>query len=151
MKLTAVGQSFPAPSEAIVDPATGVPTPRIGRYLLQALWNRTGGGNGIIPSIALGLAATGNSRADALALEDDWNEVTAVPAGSGVIFPALPPGLPPPVVFNAGASPLNIYMAPGVAIDALAVNAAYVLGAGKMQMFFSWSLTQVRTTQLQIP
>lgn len=151
MKLTAVGQVFPAPPEAIVDPATGAFTPRVGRYLVQGIWQRTGAGDGIIPSIALGLAAAGNGRLSALPLEDDWNEVLVVPGGSGVIFPTLTPGLPPPVVFNGGANPLNIFMAQGVAIDALAVNAPYVLGAGTMQMFWSWSLTQVRTTQLQIP
>lgn len=123
----------------LVDPKTGIPT-QDGIDLLLALYNRTGKGTGIIPVVSPHLAAAGNSQATALALSNDWNYIGTTPGGSGVVLLPLKPGNDMEV-FNGGGSPLNIYPASGYQIDALAVNAPYVLNAGKLRIFQCWTLS----------
>jgi len=146
MKLTAFQQLFPSPLEPMVDPSTGAFT-NSGRYFLQQIWNRTGQGSGVVPSVALGLVATGANQAGALALTDDWNSVDTVGAGTGVRIPALQPGQQI-AIWNTAIPTLNIYPSLGIAIDAVPVNGAYVLAGGKMQIFWVHSLALMRSTQL---
>lgn len=150
MKLAPFPQPFPPPQEVIVDPRTGSFT-HIGRKLSEAVWSRTGGGDGIIPSIATGLVSTGTTQLTALLLTDDWNSVDIVAAGTGVAIPALQPGQQI-LVFNGGGNAMNIFPFVGGNIDGAGVNAAYVLGSLKIQGFMVWTLTQIRSLgALQIP
>ena len=117
------------------------------RIFLQALWNRTGQGTGIPLQVANALAATGSSQATALQLNVDINEVLTVPPGSGVLLLPLQAGQEQQV-FNGDGGNLLVYPASGYSIDALAVNAAYTLAAGKTQIFTAYSPTQLRSRQL---
>jgi hypothetical protein len=151
MNLATFQAPLPGPGDAFVDPKTGILALLTGRKMIEALWNRTGGGDGIIPSIGTGLIATGNSQLTALALTNDWNEVDTVAAGTGVQIPQLSPGQVI-AIFNGGVNPLSVYPFGGGIIDALSVNAAYALAATKLQIFWLWSFTQLRSFgRLQIP
>lgn len=116
------------------------------RYLLIALFNRTGQGTGL-PSVSIGLSAKGTTQADAMILASDWNSIDTVPANSGVIIPVLAVGADC-IVWNAGANALKVYPPVGSQIDALAVNAAYSLSTGKMQWLRCLSSTAMRSMQL---
>src|SRR5215475_6029365 len=107
MKLSTFANPMVTPSEPFVD-RQGVLVPLTAYKLIQSLWNRTGAGDGIVPSIATGLTAAGNSQLTALALTDDWNEVDTVAGGTGVQIPQLSPGQMI-AVFNGGANALAIY------------------------------------------
>jgi len=126
----------------LINPKTGLLTVD-GKYLLLALWNRTGKGSGIVPIVSPPLTATGNSQATALGLVADWNDVETVLAGSGVVMPTLKPGNDI-VVFNGSATALNVYPFSGAAIDAFAVNAPFVLPAGKLRCWQCWGIAQMR-------
>lgn len=125
---------------SFIDPKTGSLT-KVGRYLLLALWNRTGQGTGIVPKVSDPLTATGAAIGDALGLTTDWNFVATVPVGTGVQIMALKPGNDIEV-YNAGANNLNVYPPVAFSIDALAVNQAYVLTPGKLRIFQCWTLSQ---------
>lgn len=116
-------------------------------YLLNTLFNRTGGQSGIPITIATGLAATGASQDAALALSDDWNEVATTPAGSGVQLAAMQPGQSQ-LVFNGGANALKVYPQSGDIINALGADAPFSLAAGKTQIFRVSTQTQIRTVSL---
>lgn len=134
-------QSYPyqyRQSAKLTDPKTGIPSSD-GVDLILALYNRTGQGNGIIPSVSDPLVAAGTTQATALGLAKDWNYVATVAAGSGVIILPLKPGNDIQV-YNAGAHNLNVYPPVGSQIDALAVNAPFVLGAGKLRIFQCWQI-----------
>lgn len=145
--LTAFEAIFPSEPTQLIDPDKGTLV-LSGRNLLRGLWSRTGEGDGIIPSVALGLIATGASSLTALGLLDDWNEVDTVAAGTGVQIPQLQAGQGPCFIFNGGANILRIYPVVGVTIDALGVAIPYQLAAGKMQLFTQWSATKLRSAQL---
>jgi hypothetical protein len=147
MNLALFPNPLPASQDPVVNPATGAMSLVSGRNFFQALWSRTGGGDGIIPSIGAGLTAIGNSQTTALVLKDDWNEVDTVGLATpapGVQIPPLSPGQVI-AIFNGGVNPLNIYPFGGGQIDALGINAAYPLAATKLQIFWVWSLTQLRS------
>lgn len=134
------------PRNPLVDPATGIPTTNYGRAFLLALWNRTGGGTGIVPRVTDilndgTLTAAGVGQADAFGVTDDWNWFGTVAAGSGAIILPLKPGNDIQF-FNGGANPLNVYPPVGYQIDALGVNAPFVLAQSKLRVFECWSLTQ---------
>lgn len=116
-----------------------------GFYLLLALFNRTGKGSGIIPVVILPLTATGIDQGSALQLVNDWNDVEAVPVNSGVVLLPLKPGQDQQVFNGDRANALNVYPPPGVQIDALGVNAPFVLAISKLRIFEFWSLTQIRS------
>lgn len=98
-------------------------------------------------TIATGLTATGTVQGDALVLTHNWNEVTTTPLNSGVVVPNLGAGQGS-TMFNEGANPLKVYPPVGGQIDALGVNAPYVLASIKMQSLFQLTATQWRSTQL---
>jgi hypothetical protein len=141
MSINGFAQNFPQ-GVALIDLTNGQLTSN-GYYLLLALWNRTGGGNGL-PSVSSPLTASGTTQADALALGSDWNDVETVGANSGVLIPQMQPGADI-VVWNGSANPLNVYPFSGAKIDGLGVNVAFSLAASKMRLFQCWSITQLRT------
>ncbi len=120
-------------------------------YLIRALFNRTGMNNGIPFTVGSGLMATGSDQANALALGDDFNEVTG--GGGGVALDALHPGQLQ-LVYNGIGGNLNVYPALSAQIDALAINVPYVLANTKTQIFWCSSLlpnsggSQYRSVQL---
>lgn len=143
MSIQAFNQDFPQPPTPIIDPATGALT-RDGRYLLLALWNRTGKGTGIVPVVSPALVATGASIADALQLTNDWNNLGTVAAGAGCQILPLKPGNDIQV-YNGGANPLAIYPPSALdQIDALGAGAPYSLAAGKLRIFECWAITPVQ-------
>ncbi len=143
MSIQSFNYDFTAEEVAsFIDPKTGALT-KVGRYLLLALWNRTGQGTGIVPKVspAVGqLTAIGSSIGDALGLVTDWNLVGVVAAGTGVQIMPLKPGNDIEV-FNNGSNPLNVYPPTGCQIDAMSVNAPYVLQVGKLRIFQCWTLS----------
>ena len=103
-------------------------------YLLQAIYKRTGNNSGVTWTVGSGLTATGVSQTLALQLNDDYNEVTGG-SGLGVMLHQLQPGQQQ-WVFNGNGGNINVYpIIGGGQIDALLVNAPYVLGNGKTQIF----------------
>jgi hypothetical protein len=130
-------QNFP--QTPVVNPQTGHLTTD-GRLLLTTMWQRQGGGTGIVPVVKQALAATGATQADAHALTADWNDVETTPAGSGVVMPTMKPGNDI-TIRNGGASPLNVYPFPGATIDGATV---FPLAAGATKEFKCWSTTLVR-------
>lgn len=148
MKLTAFDALFPPEPAVIIDPEKGTIARPSGVNLMRALWNRTGQGSGIIPSVALGIVATGASSLTSFGLTDDWNEVDTVPANSGVQIPQLQAGQGFCIIFNGGANTLRIYPIVGVTIDALGAAIPYQLAPNKMQLFSQWSISKLRSAQL---
>ncbi|HLH92069.1 MAG TPA: hypothetical protein VKX28_26855 [Xanthobacteraceae bacterium] len=139
--LQAFQQNFPAPQTSIIGPNGTFTTD--GRYLLLALWNRTGGASGA-PSVGVGLVVQAGTS---FPIVNDWSEFDTVPNGGSVIIPGLKVGASA-VIFNGGANALSVLPQPGSRIDALAVGAGYPLAAGKTQIFSAWSPTQLRSLQL---
>ena len=134
------------PTSPVVD-GGGILT-TIGRNLIQAIWNRTGQASGIPDQVANNLKATGTTQATALQLNDDWNEILSVPAGSGVILMELQPGQEQRVFNGDPAQALKVWPAVGYQIDALGLNQPYSLAHGKTQLFDAYSTTQIRSVQL---
>lgn len=91
--------------------------------------------------------ATGTTQATALAMTTEWIVVTTTPANTGVKLAGFGAGVPSEV-FNRGANPLKVYPPMGSQIDALGVNAPYVLAATKMQLFSQTDVNQFCSAQL---
>jgi len=142
MSFQSFQQNFP--QTALNHPQTGRLTTD-GRLLHTTVWQRTGGGSGIPTVVHTALAATGSTQHDALTLAADWNDVQTTSTGAGVVMPVMKPGNDI-TVRNEGPSPLNVYPFAGAQINALAVNAPFVLAPGTQMEFRCWSTTLVRTT-----
>lgn len=142
MSVNAFGQNFPAPHTKIIDPDDTPSDPWT--QFFQSIWNRTGQGNGIIPSVQTGIAG-GVSLATAFQLTRDWNDVST--SGGYVAIPPLAAGQDI-LVFNSSGGAINVVPPSGMSIDALPVNSAYVLASLKMQIFLVFSSTKIRSMQL---
>ena len=127
----------------LVHPDTGLHTAD-GLQFNLSLFNRTGGSDCIAPTVTPGLIAQCNSQTSALLLGHDWNQIDAVPIGTGVQIPPMKPGLDI-TVFNNGQNPLNVYPFGGAAINNGAINAPSVLAPGQMLKLQCWTTTQLRT------
>jgi hypothetical protein len=132
------------PTSPLVD-SQGIPILGYGRAFFLALFNRTGQGTGIVPIVSDPISATGATIADAFQLENDWNNVTNIPAGTGVAISSalsLQPGNDI-WVMNAGAGDLNVYPPDTkTQIDALGAGGPYVLHPGKLRCFQCWASNQ---------
>jgi hypothetical protein len=137
-------QNFLPPGTMLVNPDGSLTN--AGRFLLQALWNRTGQGTGVPIEVDSAVVAAGTTQADATPLNLDWNEVLTVPANSGVVLLPMQDGQSQ-LVFNGGANGLKVYPSDALEIDALGVNAPYVLAAGKTQVFRQVTTTLLRSIQ----
>lgn len=127
----------------LVNPSNGRYTNDHRNFLLS-LYNRTGGADGIGPTVTNGLIAQGNAQTNALLLGHDWNQVDTVPLGTGVQVPPLKPGNDI-TIFNNGQKTLNVYPMGGAAIDSGAVNAPMALAPGQKLTLQSWTPTQLRS------
>jgi hypothetical protein len=137
-------QALFQPRAQLVD-QNGIPTTSYGTGFINALYQRTGAGTGIVPNVSDPLVATGATLATALGLTTDWNNITGGGAGTGVAIAAalnLQPGNDIWVV-NASGTNKNIFP-PSAAfqIDALGAGAPFVLANGKLRCFQCWSATQ---------
>lgn len=87
-----------------------------------------------------GLAATGSTLADALALTEGINVVETVPAGSGCVLPASPASAAITVV-NGSTEDLFVYPPAGAQIGAGAAGAPVIVGPNQRVLFFTKSAT----------
>ena len=101
-------------------------------WLINALYNRTGGASGNPFTVGAGLTATAGAVGP-LPLTNDYNEVLAG-GGLGVMLYNMQPGQSQ-VVFNGTGSAISVFPFTTGSIDALAVNAVYALANGKSQWF----------------
>lgn len=131
-------QGIPAyyiPRGQLVD-KTGIPTVAYGNYFLNALYERTGGGSGIIPKVSGQLASSVANTSSTF----DWNWINGGTGGVSIL--PLKPGQSI-VYVNTSGSNLNIYPFPGAQIWALGTNNPYVLATGKLAIVFCFSMTQL--------
>jgi hypothetical protein len=151
MPITGFPRNF-TPTAPFVDPATGL-LKQDSVFLMLALFNRTGGGDGA-PTVNVSIVAAGTTQATATVLGGDWNFVETVPSNSGVILPLFSTvGLDCLVWNNNAVNPLNIYPpisnVQPIQIDALGNNNPYILQPrGKMQWFRSIKPNLIMSTQL---
>lgn len=94
----------------------------------RQIWNRTGGGTGIVNKVNQAVAAGGNSQATATQLTHDWHVITE--GQGGVVMKTIQPGQDVDVVNQTG-KPQNVYPFAGAQIGTLGMNAPYSLPAGK--------------------
>lgn len=135
--------AFPPLQSPLVDSNSYMTTPW---YLMfRALFNRTGGGTGAPSLVPQNVQDAGAGQASAAALIPGVAFVTA--SGKGVGLSAQQAGQYM-IVFNITAGQhVNVYPPAGAQINALGVNAPYVLATG-CQIFFWQSATQLRTMTL---
>ena len=113
--------NFPASNTPIVDDKGAMSIP--GMAFFRALFNRTGQDSGSAYATANALASAGTTQATALVLTADWNNVTTVASGTGVLLPALTQGQMVWVFNNDPAQNLNVYPPIGASITYQSVNA----------------------------
>jgi hypothetical protein len=106
-------------------------------YVIRDLFNRTGMAAGYPFQVGAGLVAAGAVQSTALQLTEDYNEVLT--GNGGVMLTALAPDQQQ-WVYNGLGGNLNVYPALMGQINALAVNAPFVLGSGKTQIFICTKL-----------
>lgn len=142
------------PTSPLVD-KDGVPTSAYGRAIFNQLYNRTGLGTGIVPIVTPPpfLTATGTTIDDALQLTQDWNDIEAGVADTGVAISAainLKPGNDI-WVFNGTATNKKVYPPSATGqIDALGAGTPFDLAAGKLRCFQCWfSPVAAVTTQFR--
>lgn len=141
MSITLYPTQFPPQTAPFVDP-DGKLNNNTGNPFLVAMWQRTGSGTGIVNDVEIGLLSNG---ASALELISDWNEVT-LDTGHGAILPALVGGQSV-LVFNNSGGALLIAPPIGASIDGVPLT-PYSLPNNKMQIFFYFSDTNIRSCQL---
>lgn len=113
--------NFPPSNTPIIDDKGAMSIP--GMAFFRALFNRTGQNNGTLYTPANTLSSAGTTQATALALTADWNNITTVAPGTGVLLPALTAGQMVWVFNNDPANNLNVYPPSGASITYFGVNA----------------------------
>jgi len=101
-------------------------------WLINALYNRTGGASGNPNTVGAALTASAGAVGPLL-LSSYYNEVL-FGGGLGVMLANMQAGQSQ-VVFNGTGSAISVFPYTSGEIDALAVNAAYALANGKSQWF----------------
>ena len=92
-------------------------------------------------SVATGISAAGSTQGTATAISKDFNVVSTVASGAGVVFPAAVAGMRF-TVLNTSANALLVYPATSGVINSLATNAAYSQPAGARLDYIATSTTQ---------
>ena len=137
--------NFPPSNTPIIDEKGAMSIP--GMAFFRALWNRTGQNNGSAYATADTLSSTGTTQADALALTNDWNNITTVSTGTGVLLPALTQGQMVWVFNNDPAQNLNVYPPIGASITyqsvTSAVNSPISLAFASLVAAFYFSNTSI--------
>jgi hypothetical protein len=145
LKLATFPHPFPGDNDLIHDVEGRLTA--FGHRWHRTLFDRTGAGSGIIPSVITNLIAQGNSQVTAFLLQHDWNHIGTTAPNTGVQIPKLQIGQEI-YIANDGANSLKIYPFGGWTIDALGINAAYALATTKIQKFRVTGLTALRSLQL---
>jgi hypothetical protein len=103
-------------------------------------------------SVGNALTAVGTTRADALALTKNINNVTAAGAGTGVVLPAVSAaGVGAAVVvFNAGANAMQVYGAGSDTIDGVAGSTGVPLTNAKRAIFYAVAANTWISAQLGV-
>lgn len=126
------------PTSGNLSNCTGGPTLTSATLVTPAIGEATGTGvtlTGYLKeSVGNALTAAGVSRADALQLAKQINNVTTAAAGTGVILPVGVAGMII-VVFNAGANALQVYASASETIDTVAGSTGVPLTNTKRAMF----------------
>ena len=95
---------------------------------LSASGNITGANiitnNYLIRSVATGISAAGSTQGTGTVLAKEFNQISTVASGAGVVLPVGVPGLAITIT-NSSANSLIVYPASGASINALATNAGY--------------------------
>lgn len=139
MGITAYQNALPPPqTPAVADDDT---LTKDFRYLLLALWNRTGQGNGV-PTIDPGVSVAGGATYNII---KDWTQFTTVGSGGIAQLPAMAVGTDCIIWNDDTGFALSVRPPAGVLID-LANN--YSLAVGKMQWFRCISTTLIKSMQL---
>lgn len=138
--VSAAGRNLPPPQSPFVDKGTLNLSYDGYQFLLKLLTQFLTSASQ--STVSQGLTATGTNQATALALTSQWNEVDTTPSGSGVLLSSYQQGQSQSVL-NNGANPLNVYPPPGAQINALGVNAPFVLSAGTRRSFDFFSATMI--------
>jgi len=77
-----------------------------------------------IRSVGTSISAAGSTQGTATALTKEFNQVTTVASGAGVVLPTAVAGMAITIV-NTSANSLLVYPASSAAINALSTNVAY--------------------------
>lgn len=131
--------SMIAGSQSLSNQQNGQPTTNTYKFLL-ALFNRSGGGTGIVPQVDNSVTAAGSGQGDATVLTADWNNVSA--GAGGVVMPTMQPGNDITVLNTTGGS-INVYPFSGAAINGGAANSPVTLSPGELGYFQCWTNTQL--------
>jgi len=94
-----------------------------------------------IRSVATSISANGISQGTATVLAKEFNIVSSVSAGQGVVLPTAVAGMCI-IITNTSATNLAVYPASGAAINSLAANAALTHGAGATLQYIAPTTTQ---------
>lgn len=95
---------------------------------LRQIFNRTGGGTGIVNKVNQTVTASGNSQETATKLTHDWHLITD--GVGGVTLQNLKPGQDVDIWNHSGKDQM-VYPFSGAQINSLGENAGYLLPAGK--------------------
>jgi hypothetical protein len=128
--ISVVATNFPPQATPIVDQSGKMTTP--GMAFFRALYDRTGGGNGLVNQVFTGPGGD---------LAADWNYLTS--SGNSTL-PALTGGQMV-MVQNSSGSFANINAPAGASIDGVPL---YTLADTKMQIFWFISSSIIVSTQL---
>jgi hypothetical protein len=112
---------------------------------LSVTGNITGGNvisNGyVLRSVGTGITAAGTVQANATALTKEFNVVSTVSSGTGVVLPTAVVGMAITVT-NTGANPLAVYPAANAQINSNGANVAFTQPAGATIQFIAPTTTQ---------
>jgi hypothetical protein len=92
-------------------------------------------------SVATGVSAAGTVQGNATAILKDFNVVSTVATGAGVVLPTAVAGMNIGV-FNTSANAVLVYPAVNGIINSQSANASYSLAAGGRLQFVATSTTQ---------
>jgi hypothetical protein len=115
-----------------------------GSNAISTTGNITGGNiiasNSHIHSIATGISAAGTTQTTATAITKDFNVVSTVLTGNGVVLPLIA-GMRMAII-NTSANALLVYPGTNGIINSQAANASYSMPAGGKLDFLSTTTTQ---------
>ena len=94
----------------------------------------------VIRSVGTGISAAGSVQGDATVLSKEFNVVSTVSTGQGVILPTAVAGMAI-IITNTSANSLLVYPHSGGDINGAAVNAAYSQGPGSTLQYIAPNTT----------
>jgi len=115
--------------------AIGSVTPASGAFTTLSATGAVTAGTYVVRSVGNALTAAGTTRADALQLAKEINNVTTAAAGTGVILPVGVVGMRISL-FNAGANAIKVYASASETVDTVAGATGVPLSAAARADFF---------------